>query len=49
MVVAAHGPVAAGGHIHGATGHVGRLVGPRTLHGHVVRAWRVKRKWITFH
>lgn len=46
MVVPTHGPVAAGWHVHGATGHVGGLVGPRPLHGHVVRAWRDKSRWI---
>lgn len=43
MVVAPHGAVAAGGHVHGAAGHVGRLVGPGSLHGHVVRACRGAR------
>lgn len=46
MVVATHGPVAAGGHVHGATGHVGGLVGSWSLHGHVVRTWRGTSRWI---
>lgn len=39
VVVAAHRAVATGGHVHGATLHVGRLVRTRTraLHGHVIR------------
>lgn len=36
MVVGAHGAVAAGRHVHGAAWHVGRLVGPWALHGHVI-------------
>lgn len=40
VIVATHGAVAAGGHIHRATGHVRGLVGAwtRTLHGHVIRS-----------
>lgn len=39
VIVTTHGAVAAGGHIHCATRHVGGLVGARagTLHGHVIR------------
>jgi len=42
VVVATHGAVAAGGHVHGAGGHVGWLVGAwsGSLHGHMVRAWK---------
>lgn len=35
MAVAAHGPMAAGGHAHGAVGQV-ELAGPRPLHRHMV-------------
>lgn len=42
VIVTAHRAVAAGGHIHRATGHVWGLVGARTgtLHGHVIRPWK---------
>lgn len=40
VVVGAHGAVAAGRDVHGAAWHVGRLVRPWALHGHMVRSWR---------
>lgn len=36
VIVGSHRAVTAGGHVHGTTGHVGRLVWTRTLYGHVV-------------
>lgn len=46
MIVATHGAVAAGGHIHRATGHVWGLVGAwaGTLHGHMIWPWENNRK-----
>lgn len=39
MVVGTHGAVAAGRYVHRAAWHVGRLVGPGALHGHVIWSW----------
>ena len=49
VVVAAHGSVAAGGHVHGPGGHVGRLVGAGSgsLHGHMVRSWKFRHQYLT--
>lgn len=48
VIVATHGAVAAGGYIHGATGHIWRLVGAwtGTLHGHVIRPWKTTAEMI---
>jgi len=42
VIVTTHRAMAAGGHIHRATGHVRGLVGAWSgpLHGHVIRPWK---------
>lgn len=49
VIVATHRAMAAGGHIHRATGHVWGLVGAwtGTLHRHVIWPWKITAEIMT--